>query len=218
MKTLKDFYTRFLLPRSLRILLAVSVLTNIVFVLKVYYPDVTDNILAAMAPPPRVEPADHIRGNPDAKITVITYTDYECPYCAQLHATLHTLAKETDIRLVYRHFPLQSHEHAVRAAEAAECAGAQDRFWEYSDDLFKSINKVHGDADFIQIASNLGMDSKPFAVCLSSGQFSSRVAAQRVDGLNRKLMAVPTFFVNGKRFNGAMPTDQLKSFLVKSGG
>lgn len=171
----------------------------------------------AMAPPPRVEPSDHIRGNPDAKITVIAYTDYECPYCAQLHATMHTLAKETDIRLVYRHFPLQSHEHAERAAEAAECAGAQGRFWEYSDDLFKPSNKIHSDANFIQIASNTGLDSKVFAVCLSSGRFSSRVAAQRVDGLNRKLMAVPTFFVNGKRFNGAMPIDQLKSLLRNNG-
>jgi protein-disulfide isomerase len=217
LKTLKDFYTRFLPHRSLHILLAVSVLTNIVFVLKLYYPDITDNILAAMASPPRVEPADHIRGNPNAKVTVIAYTDYECSYCARLHTTLHTLAKETDIRLVYRHFPLASHQYAERAAEAAECAGAQGRFWEYSDDLFKSINKVHGDADLIRIASNLGMESKLFAGCLSSGQFSNRVAAQRVDGFNRRLMAVPTFFVNGKRFNGAISADQLKSFLIKSG-
>jgi len=217
LRTLKDFYTRFFPRRALHILLAVSVLMNIVLVMNLNYQDITDNILAAMASPPRVEPSDHIRGNPNAKVTVIAYTDYECPYCARLHTTLHTLAKETDIRLVYRHFPLESHQHAARASEAAECAGAQGRFWEFSDDLFKSINKVHGDADFIQIASNLGMDSKPFADCLSSGQFSSRVAAQRVDGLNRKLMAVPTFFVNGKRFNGAIPTDQLKSFLMKSG-
>jgi len=217
LKTLKDFSTKYFPPRALHILLAVSVLTNIVFVMNLNYQDITDNILAAMASPPRLEPADNIRGNPDAKVTVIAYTDYECSYCARLHTTLHTLAKETDIRLVYRHFPLESHQYAARAAEAAECAGAQGKFWEYSDDLFKSINKVHGDADFIQIASNLGMDSKPFAVCLSSGQFSSRVAAQRVDGLNRKLMAVPTFFVNGKRFNGAFPADQLNLYLVKNG-
>ncbi|MEO8342205.1 MAG: DsbA family protein, partial [Gallionella sp.] len=74
-----------------------------------------------------------------------------------------------------------------------------------------------GDADFIRIASGLGLDSKPFAGCLSSGQFSSLVAAQRAEGLNRKLMAVPTFFVNGKRINGVIPVDQLKSLLLKSG-
>ena len=214
---LKDFSARWLPPRVLHILLAVSVLTNIVWGLNLYYPDVMENIFAAMEPPPRLEPSDHIRGNPNAKVTVIVYTDFECPYCAQLHGMMLTLAKETDFRLVYRHFPLEFHQHAERAAEAAECASAQGKLWEYGDALFKSIKGVQGDADFIQIASGLGLDSKPFAGCLSSGQFSSLVAAQRAEGLNRKLMAVPTFFVNGKRINGVIPIDQLKSLLLKSG-
>ncbi len=214
---LKNFSTWLLLPRVLSILLAVSVLTNIVWGVSLFYPDLAVSIRQAMEPPPRVEPLDHVRGNPNAKVTVIVYTDFECPYCTQLHEMLLTLAKETDFRLVYRHFPLQFHQHAQRAAEAAECASAQNRFWEYSDALFKSTKKVSSDAGFIQMASNLGLDIKLFTACLTSGHFSSRVAAQRAEGLSRNLMAVPTFFVNGKRINGVIPMDELKSLLLKKG-
>lgn len=216
MKALKDFYIGFILPRALHILLAVSVLTNIVFVSRLYYPDAMKDLLVAMASPPGIVSSDHIRGNPNAKVTVIVYTDFQCPYCARLHASMRTLVSETDTRWIYRHFPLESHQQAANAAQAAECAGAQGRFWEYSDALFEPNNKIDSDASFTRIASTLGLDSKMFAACLSSRQFSRRVAAQREDGLNRKITGTPTFFVNGKRFSGAIPIDQLKSVLMKS--
>jgi protein-disulfide isomerase len=217
LKTLKDFYSGFLRPQALTILLAVSVLTNIVFVSRLYYPDAIDNLRVAMESPPRAVSSDHIRGKPDAKVTVIVYTDFQCPYCTRLDASMRSLMPVTDTRLIYRNFPLDSHPQAAQAAEAAECAGAQGKFWEYSDELFASGEKLEDKNTFGKLASDLGVDMKAFDACLSSGKFKQRVADQREEGNKRRIRATPTFYVNGKRVIGAIPDDQLKQLLVSSG-
>lgn len=217
MKTLKDFYTGFLRPKALHVLLAFSLLANAVFVLGPYYPVVIDYLLDAMEPPPVVAASDHILGNPAAKVTVIVYTDYQCPYCTRFDASIRALMQVTDTRLIYRHFPLDFHSQAAHAAEAAECAGAQGKFWEYSGKLFASANKLEDQNAFGQLASELGVDIQAFDSCLSSGKFKQYVADQREEGTQRRVGATPTFYVNGKRFVGAMPDDQLKQLLVASG-
>ncbi len=217
MKTLKDFYSGFLRPRALHALLAVSVLVNIAFVSRLYYPDAIDNLRAAMESAPGVVSSDHIRGNPDAKVTVIVYTDFQCPYCTRLDASMRSLMQVTDTRLIYRHFPLEFHPQAASAAEAVECAGAQGKFWEYSDELFASGEKLADKNRFGKLASDLGADMKAFDACFSSGKFKQRVADQREEGNQRRIRATPTFYVNGKRVIGAIPDDQLKQLLVSSG-
>ena len=218
LRTLKNRCSGYLSPRFLHSLLTLSVLTNLVFAVRVYYPDAMSSLRSAMTSPPTVMSTDHVRGNSDAKVSVIVYTDFQCTYCARLHASMHTLVGETDIRWVNRHFPLESHLQAANAAEAAECAGVQGKFWEYSDALFESARKLEGDTRLTRIASGLGLDTKVFAACLSSRQFSSRVSAQRQDGRNRNITGTPTFFVNGRRYSGVIPIDQLKSVLIKSAG
>jgi len=217
LKTLKDFCIGFFGLRALHALLAVSVLTNIVLVSRLYYPNAIEDLRAAMVAPPQVGSSDHIRGNPDAKVTVIVYTDFQCPYCTRLDASMRSLMQVTDMRLVYRHFPLDFHSQAANAAEAAECAGAQGKFWEYSDRLFASAENLGDRNTFDKLASDLGVDTKAFDTCLSSGEFKKRVADQRAEGTERRIGVTPTFYVNGKRFLGAIPEDQLKPLLVSSG-
>ena len=167
-----------------------------------------------MQAPPVATSTDHVRGNANAKGTVIVFVDYQCPYCARLHAMILALSQETGIRWIYRHFPLESHPYAENAAEAAECAGAQNKFWEYSDALFDPNFRIESYASFSRVASAVGLDSKAFEACRSSGHFAARVAAQRKDGIRRRIAGTPTFFVNGKRFAGVIPIDQLRQALV----
>jgi protein-disulfide isomerase len=204
-------------PAALRALLAVSVLANIAFVSRLYYPEAIDYLNSVTELPPRVVPSDHIRGNPDAKVTVIMYTDFQCPYCTRLDASMRALMQVSDFRLIYRHFPLDFHAQGAKAAEAVECAGAQGKFWAYSDALFASGVKLEGEHRFDVLASDLGVDMKAFAACMSMRQFKQRVDDQREEGNQRRIRVTPTFYVNGKRFVGAIPEDQLKQLLVSSG-
>ena len=217
MKRLTDFYAGFLRPRALPALLAVSVLANIALVSRLYYPDAVEYLRAAMESPPGVVSSDYIRGNPDAKVTVIVYTDFQCAYCTRLDASMRSLMQVTDTRLVYRHFPLDFHPQAANAAEAVECAGTQGKFWEYSDGLFASGEKLEDKNTFGKLASGLGIDMRAFDACLSSGKFKQRVADQREEGNRRRIRATPTFYVNGKRVVGAIPDDQLRQLLVSRG-
>jgi protein-disulfide isomerase len=205
----------FLSPRALYVLLAVSIATNIIMIARFSYSNAIENLFMRMQAPPVATSSDHVRGNANAKGTVIIYMDFQCPYCARLHAEMLALYKGTDTRWIYRHFPLESHPYAEKAAEAAECSGAQGKFWEYSDELFDPNFKIDSDSSFSHLASAVGLDSKVFEACLSSGQFASRVAAQREDGIRRRIAGTPTFFVNGKRFDGVIPLDQLRQALMR---
>lgn len=214
MNIFKASMGRFLPPKVLYVVLAVSVVANASLVVWMSYSQQLRNVFLAMQSAPTIGPYDHVRGDRNAKATVIVFTDYQCPYCSRLHAMMQTLAKDSDFRLVYRHFPLEAHQVAERAAEAAECASEQNQFWEYSDSLFKPMAQVSHDADLTQVAENLGLNMNLFSGCLLSGRFGGIVAAQHADGLRRGLMAVPTLFVNGKRVSGVIPVDQLKTLLL----
>jgi len=207
---LKEAFATFVAPRALHILLAVSVLSNVLFVWRLYFPSALDDLLAAMQSPPALRPSDHVRGNPQAKVTVIVYTDFQCPYCARLDAAMRSPEHLGSTRQVYRHFPLASHPQAAAAAEAAECAGAQGRFWEYSDALFSAGAELGKNGAFSGLASGLALNLKEFDDCLAAGKFRQRVAEQLAEGRQRRIRGTPTFFVNGQRFSGVLPDDALK--------
>lgn len=210
---LKEAYRIFVLPRALHILLALSVLANIAFAVKLYFPGAPDAILVALQSPPEVTQADHVRGNRAAPVTVIVYTDYQCPFCARLDASMRSPEHLGRTRQVYRHFPLESHPQAAAAAEAAECAGAQGRFWDYSDALFAAAQTLSQAGSFSALASGLGLDLRQFERCVSTGTFRRRVADQAADGRQRRIRGTPTFYVNGKRFDGALPDDRLRQIF-----
>ena len=155
---------------------------------------------------------DHIRGPADAPVTLVEYGDFECPYCGRAEPILRELLSErgADIRFVFRHLPLSDvHDHAQLAAEAAEAAGAQGRFWEMHDLLFD-----HQDAltarDLMGYANELGLDLDAFHADLKRHEHAARVARDIESAELSGVAGTPTFFINGQRHHGAYDIQTLK--------
>jgi Na+/H+ antiporter NhaA len=148
---------------------------------------------------------DHIRGSDDAPITLVEYADFECEFCGRAEPVVRELVQAygADLRYVFRHLPLTDvHEHAELAAEAAEAAGALGKFWEMHDLLFD-----HADAlkynHVLDYAAELGLDVDQFADDLESRRFATRVARDVESADGSGVAGTPTFFVNGRRHQGA---------------
>ncbi|HEV7590756.1 MAG TPA: thioredoxin domain-containing protein [Longimicrobium sp.] len=153
---------------------------------------------------PPVGPDDHVAGRDDAPATLVEFGDYECPHCAAAFPVVEAArARLGDrLRFVYRHFPLvEVHPHAIRAAEAAEAAGAQGKFWEMHRLLFRHQTMLE-DADLVRYAASLGMDVGRFADELARRTHVLRVRRNVMSGADSGVQGTPTFFVNGVRYDG----------------
>jgi protein-disulfide isomerase len=156
------------------------------------------------------------QGAADAPVTVVEFTDYQCPYCgAFARDTEDALLEAYDgkVRFVVRHFPITGiHPYAQKAAEAAECAFDQDRFWEYHEVLFAHQDALD-EASLRSYAKQVGLGGRTFGQCLSSGEKAAVVASDQADGQRYGVSATPTFFINGQRFVGAKPIDEFKQVI-----
>jgi len=152
------------------------------------------------------EPA---RGPADAPVTIVGYSDFECPYCARGHKTMHELRERygNKLRLVFRNFPLSFHASARKAAEAALCAHAQGKFWEMHDKLFAS-NDALAVEQLKGYAGDLGLDRASFDDCLDGGAKGSEVEEQIAVAEKLGIKGTPAFFVNGIAMMGAMPLEE----------
>jgi protein-disulfide isomerase len=147
---------------------------------------------------------DHIIGKPTALVTLVEYGDYECPHCQQAHFVLQELMAQLSdqVRLVFRNFPLaEIHPHAARAAEAAECAGAQGKFWDMHDTLFENQQALE-DEDLVSYAAALDLDPDRFQFELFNGIHRPRVRQDFIDGVRSGVNGTPSFFINGERHDG----------------
>jgi protein-disulfide isomerase len=147
---------------------------------------------------------DHTRGDENAKITLIEYADFECPYCARAHQSLTALLPKygKDVRLVYRHMPLNDmHPDAQTAAEAAEAAGADGKFWEMHDALFEGQDDL-SDAGIVAMAAQIGFDQDKLQDAIENGTYAERVASDAATGRQAGAHRTPTFFINGVQFDG----------------
>ncbi len=196
--------------------LVISIVANVVLVTKLYFPSLQSDVQIALQPSPLVVPADHMRGDRNARNTVIVYMDFQCPYCALLHSSLRTLMQKASVRVVYRHFPIDGHPFAFKAAEASECADEQGKFWEYGDALFVHQKDMEA-GTFKKVAASIGLNTREFESCLASERYKQRVLAQREDGIRRRILGTPAMYINGKRFNGALPEEQLEKIVQQSG-
>src|SRR5690606_32828687 len=178
---------------------------------------------AAPAPPLEdlsepVDPeVDHVRGPDDAKVTLVEYGDYECPYCGRAEPVIRDLLNRfgTDLRYVFRHLPLpEVHPHAQRAAEAAEAAAAQGRFWEAHHVRDRHPAALETE-DLVRYAGQLGLDVERFAEELRSRRYASRVARDVESADDSGASGTPTFFANGRRHHGPFDLDSLVA-LVES--
>lgn len=198
-------------PRWMLALLAVSILTNLLFAYRIYLPRWVQRWHEAMAVLPPVQAGEHLRGPADARVTLVEYSDFQCPYCATLHQELREGA--AGVRWVYRHDTLNAgHPEANAAAEAAECAGEQGRFWDYADALFANQKEL-GSALYPRLAEKLGLDAPRFGACLSSGKYRALIRQESAGVADLHLVGTPTWFVNGKRYMGARDAKTLAGIL-----
>ena len=158
---------------------------------------------------------DHIRGPDEAIVTVVEYGDFECPYCGQAERTIRELLAsfEDDLRYVWRHLPLNDvHTHAQIAAEAAEAAAAQGRFWEYYDRLFSDQSALMT-RDLIESAKELGLDADRFTEELRRHEHAARISEDVASADESGVSGTPTFFINGRRYQGAYDVATLTSVV-----
>jgi len=156
---------------------------------------------------PPVSPVDHVQGFPGAPLTIVEYGDYECPHCARAHSVLQIVLQQLgeDARFVFRNFPLTDpHPRAQPAAEAAESVaayGGDDAFWAMHDILYANQDALEDD-DLIAYAEAVGADPQTVADDLATRAFADRIRQDVRSGLHSGVDSTPTFFVNGRRFDG----------------
>jgi protein-disulfide isomerase len=154
---------------------------------------------------------DHVRGPATAPVTLVEYGDFECPFCGAAYGSVNQLIQIIGdrMRFAYRHFPLtQIHPHAQQAAEAAEAAGAQDRFWEMHDLLFEHQDRL--DTQYLlAYATALRLDVERFAFELDTHVHVPRIREDFSSGVRSGVNGTPTFFVNGIRHDGGYDLESL---------
>ena len=169
---------------------------------------------------------DHIYGNPDAEVSLIEYSDFECPFCKRFHVTAKKVVDSYDGRVnwVYRHFPLAFHNPgAQKQAEASECAaalGGNDAFWRFSDGIYERT-RSNGNgfplSGLLPLAEEIGLDASEFRACLESGKFTGRVLEDYNDGVNIGITGTPGNVLRNNRTGrvvvraGAVPAANLKN-------
>jgi protein-disulfide isomerase len=144
-----------------------------------------------------------IRGNEKAPVTIVEFSDFQCPYCAKLQSTLKEVLKAypDDARLVFKDFPLSFHKQAKNAAKATYAAGEQGKYWEMHDIIFENYNKLTEDK-FEQFATKLKLDVSKFTADYSSGKYDKQIQQDIKTGRSVGVSGTPTLFVNGKRMRG----------------
>ena len=175
---------------------------------------------------PQVTDSDHIKGNKDAKVVIVEYSDLECPFCSTYHPTVQQAVDEygDQIAWVYRHFPLDSlHPSARPAAIAAECVadvGGEEAFWNFIDEIFEDQTTI---SDLSGVASNVGVGGSEFDNCVEDGKFSDRVENDYQGGLSAGVTGTPgSFIINDKGetwlIPGALPYETLKATIDEALG
>jgi protein-disulfide isomerase len=161
---------------------------------------------------------DHIQGPADAPVTLVEYGDYECPYCGAAYPIVKQVQERMGdrLRFVFRNFPITtSHPHAERAAEAAEAAAAQNRFWEMHDVLYENQRHLE-DEDLRRYAEQVGLDVDVFGQDLAGHVHAARVREDFMSGVRSGVNGTPTFYVNGVRHDASYDLDTLQAALERA--
>ncbi|MFH1670728.1 MAG: thioredoxin domain-containing protein [Patescibacteria group bacterium] len=170
---------------------------------------------------PAVTDTDHIRGNPDAKVTIVEYSDFECTFCARHHTTMVQLLEDygDDVNMVFRHYPLSFHANAQKSAEASECAnelGGNDAFWEYHDILFEKGADIAKLSDYAQ---EVGLNKTAFETCLDSDKYADHVNDDMNGGSKAGVSGTPgNIVINNdtgetRLVSGAQPIGNFKAVI-----
>ncbi len=164
---------------------------------------------------PVVTSTDPVRGNPAAPLAIVEFGDFLCAPCAETDSALQKFLADHPgkVKLVWKDFPnTRTHPLAQKAAEAARCAGAQNKFWEYHDLLFKNQDSLT-ETSLIQFARELNLNITDFQTCTESGQTTDLVNRSFKEGLLLRVDATPYFFIGERRFSGAVSEEELKNAI-----
>jgi protein-disulfide isomerase len=171
-----------------------------------------------MLDPPRytvpVLQTDPVRGNASAPITIVEFSDYQCPFCARVNPTLDLVRKTygDKVKIVFKDYPLPNHLEAPKAAEAARCAGEQKKYWEMHDAMFAN-QRALGVPALKQTARAIGLDGAAFDTCLDSGRHTGAVLAGGELGSKMGVNSTPTLYINGRPVIGAQPFEVFKQVI-----
>ena len=154
------------------------------------------------------------KGPENAPVTIVEFSDFECPYCARVNPALEQVMENYGdrVRLVFRQFPLNIHANAQKAAEASLCAREQDQFWQMHDAMFKEQRSL-GVEQLKEKAARLGLDTEAFNECLDSSRHAEAVVADLRAGTALGVTGTPAFFVNGRFLSGAQPYDEIAKLI-----
>lgn len=167
---------------------------------------------------------EHVLGNPKAKVTIVEFSDFQCPFCRSFWEGAYVQIKTQYIdtgkaKLVFKHFPLAFHSMAVPSALATECASEQGKFWEMHDKLFQEQAKLgentvaYTNTNLKKWAAQLGLNAGQFNSCLDADKYGTRITSDQDYGTTVGVGGTPTFFVNGNRIVGAQPFAAFKALI-----
>lgn len=171
------------------------------------------NESATLIPP--VSARDHVQGPTDAPLTLVEYGDYQCPYCGAAYPAVKKLQKTLGkkLRFVFRNFPLtQMHPYALIAAETAEAAALQDKFWEMHDLIYEKQGYLKPDI-LPAWANQVGLDLEKFGQAIEHGEVTKRIKEDRMSGIQSGVNGTPCFFINGTRYDDAPDYNSLLAAL-----
>ncbi len=175
-----------------------------------------DMNVEVMLRPPRFDVAavGPSRGPASAPVTIVEFSDFQCPFCSRAEGTVAQVMKAYDgkVRLVYRDFPLPAHDQAEKAAEAAHCADDQGKYWEMHEKLFANQQALEPDK-LKGYAKDLKLDQAKFDKCLDSGEKAKVVEENKKAGEKAGVTGTPAFFVNGYQLSGAQPFEEFKTLI-----
>jgi protein-disulfide isomerase len=167
-------------------------------------------------PEPRITVAavGPAKGPEGAPVTIVEFSDFQCPYCKQAKATADQVFTNFagKVRLVFRDYPLPFHDKAKKAAEAGHCAEEQGKFWEMHDWMFDHQDKLDVPS-LMEGAKGLGLDPQRFDPCLDGGKYAAKVAENTKAGEEAGVTGTPAFFINGKLLSGAEPYEKFKELV-----
>ncbi len=177
----------------------------------------------AQAPAPAAGPLkpvsdqDYLKGPKNAKITLVEYSDFQCPFCQRHLPSIEQALKDfpSDVNLVYRFYPLSFHPEAQKSAESAACAaklGGNDAFWKMHDELFGNQATLSRDL-YTQLAKKIGLNTGDFDKCVDSGEMAGRVASDLSEGTSAGVEGTPATFVGKTLVSGAIPYAELKKAI-----
>jgi len=201
---------------ELKVMIGIGLVTICLFFAAIWWMGSGENQLSGTVDVNRLVTADSARiGSDSAKVTLVEFGDYQCPSCAFSHVVVKDLIQTypTQLSFVFRHFPLSQHPLAPLAAQAAEAAGEQGKYWEMHDILYENQTQWSTAADpvkyFQTYATNLSLDLTKFTESVSSTKFAGKIQQGLADGSAINVNATPTFYLNGQKFTGT--TQDLKA-------